>query len=160
MCHSCCAPPPTFPRLVRVAADEGRSSDSPARWPPNPTSPLPPAPAAKPARLLEKKLCGPADPSRIVEGLGARLLGRKLSGDGFTGILPVMALACRSDASLIPSWRIETAPRPNSLPPIEENPERMRSSRNAPLKLENLSPRPSGENPSWKRPNSLTPAPE
>jgi len=49
----------------------------------------------------EKNRCEPDEPFRIVDGLAARFVGLKLSREGFTGILPVIALACRSDASLI-----------------------------------------------------------
>jgi hypothetical protein len=110
----------------------------------------------EPALDEEKKRCEPDEPFRIVEGLGSRFVGLKLSREGFTGILPVMTLACRNDASLILSWFIDTAPRPNSFPAMDENPERTCSSLNARSKFEKRPP-PSGENPSWKRPNSPAP---
>ena len=115
------------------------------------------APAVKPARLLEKKRCEPKDPLRIVEGLAVRLLELKLSREGFTGMRPVIALACRNESSLNRSWRCETVARPNSVPPIEENPPRTRSFRNASSKFEKRPTRPSGEKPSWRRPNSVKP---
>ena len=52
----------------------------------------------------EKKRCEPAaEPFRIVEALGSRLDGLKLSRDGLTGILPAIALAWRKEASLMAS---------------------------------------------------------
>jgi hypothetical protein len=60
-------------------------------------------PLKEPAREEEKNLCEPAAPLRIVDELGSRFEGLKLSRDGLTGILPVRALACRKDASLMAS---------------------------------------------------------
>ena len=105
------------------------------------------APAKDPPRDEEKKCCEPTEPLRIVDGFGSRFDGLKLSRDGFTGIRPVIALACRNDASLIASWCMDTAPRPNSFPPIDENPARTRASLPARSKFEKR-PAPSGENPS------------
>jgi len=73
-----------------------------------PAGKLPPrypalAPVEEPPRDEEKNRCEPAEPFRIVDGLGSRFEGLKLSRDGLTGILPVIALACRNDASLMPS---------------------------------------------------------
>src|SRR5580704_4396389 len=72
---------------------------------------------------------------------------------------PVIALAPRKSASLMWLWRVETASRPNSLPPIDDNPARTRSLCSASSKFENL-PAPRGEKPSWNRPNSPIPTDE
>jgi len=74
----------------------------------DPDGELPPrnpafAPVKEPPRDDEKKRCEPAEPFRIVEALGSRFVGLKLSREGLTGILPVIALACRNDASLMAS---------------------------------------------------------
>jgi hypothetical protein len=56
----------------------------------------------EPPREAEKKCCEPAtDAFRMVAELGSRFEGLKLSREGFTGILPVIALACRNDSALM-----------------------------------------------------------
>jgi hypothetical protein len=60
------------------------------------------APVKEPPREAEKKRCDPTDePLRMVDEFGSRFEGLKLSREGFTGILPVMALACRNDSALM-----------------------------------------------------------
>lgn len=141
--HPPCAPPCTdLPALFENPEDE---------------LPRKPVPALSEPRDDEKKRCDPAaEPFRIVEAPGSRFDGLKLSRDGLTGILPAIALACRKDASLMASWRMDTAPRPNSFPAIDENPPRTRASLAARSKVENR-PVPRGENPSCIAPNAPTP---
>ena len=123
---------------------------APLRLPPKPDSPrlaLPEFPNERePPVLLAvllvrepplKKCCEPELAPRIVDALAARPDGLKLSRDGVTGILPVIMLACRKESPLIRSWCEDTAPRPNSLPAIEETPPRTRSFDNASWTFEN-----------------------
>ena len=74
------------------------------------------------------------------EGFAIRPDGLKLSREGVTGILPVIMLAWRRDASLILACCIETRERPNSLPAMELIPLRTRSFRKASSRFENRCP--------------------
>jgi len=105
---------------------------------------------AEPALDELKNRCELDEPLRIVAALAARFVALKLSRLGEIGMRPLIALAWRNDAALIPSWRAETAPRPNSPLPMDEMPPRTRSFRNPSLMFEKAArPRPSGTKPSW-----------
>jgi hypothetical protein len=83
-----------------------------------------------------KNRCDAGGALRTADGLAKRPDGLKLSREGVTGILPVIRLAFRNDTSLIGCWCHDTAPRPNSLPPIELMPERTRGFDSAPFRFE------------------------
>ena len=84
-------------------------------------------PKFPPPRDEEKKCCEPDGACRKDVGSAPRPAALKLPRPGERGIFPVIRLACRKDAALIPSWCEGTDLCPNSFEFMERIPERTRS---------------------------------